>query len=130
MYSDVELFLMELRNRDLTQYRQGLADMQAQIDHLEEQLQAARDQVETIRSRLTQSHAHAAGLTAQLVAVANQLKAKDPNNFLFQDSGKVWEGGMHKGQKMGQLGVVYVKACDKSLSDKGIKPDRFREWYI
>ncbi len=130
MITDLEAVLWNNQNIAFAGYNQAIAELQYQIAHLEAQLGDLETQNGKLKSKLYQTQAHVQGLTAQLVAVGNQLKSKDPNNFLFHDSGQVWRGGMHKGKPMGRLGVEYLMAFDKEMIGKGVRPDMVHEWYI
>lgn len=82
------------------------------------------EELEEAKRRIAQLEAHAAGITAQVLA----LVEAHPNSPLRENSNVVWKDKARKGMPKKKLVLIYEKAHDQRAREMGIKdPVRIRK---
>lgn len=90
------------------------------INERNQDLKEAYDEIRKLQVVLLTEQAHSAGLTAEIIALKEELFKADPNNALLQNTGKKYEDGSFESK----LHTIYNKAFDAIVAKL---PDRFKK---
>lgn len=117
MFTDTEIAILAGHNSAMAKANRGLARKDALLGKL-------NDEVDRLRHALSLEIMHSAGSVAQIDALYDALKAVDPDNALFKETGK----RLSNGRSETVLTTHYYKGHDAKGKELKIdNPERLRD---
>lgn len=123
--------ILDNMHRGFARYEQYIAELEAEILHLQHQLSAAQKNLGKAEKALVTFQAHAQGLAAQVSHLAVALRKEAKSAPLLQITDEFWPMGTRfEGEPLSVAGAIYVDAVRKYLAERGVKEANHGNFYV